>query len=83
MVKGCIIYTKKLVSLWKCSWSAAADFYNMVSSNSTWQRKNHLGRGSPEMDYKSTVAKEDKQKVFEGALPTTIYQAGHSEVGSV
>src|SRR5919108_1260246 len=38
------------------------------------------GRGSPEMKYKTTVAKEDKQKAFEGALPTTIYQAGYSEV---
>jgi hypothetical protein len=38
------------------------------------------GRGSPEMDYKPTIAKEDKQKAFEGALPTTMYQAGYSEV---
>jgi hypothetical protein len=38
------------------------------------------GRGSPEMNYKPTIAKEDKQKVFEGALPTTMYQAGYSEV---
>jgi hypothetical protein len=38
------------------------------------------GRGSPEMNYKPTKAKEDIQKKFEGALPTTIYQAGYSEV---
>ena len=38
------------------------------------------GRGSPEMKLLSEVAKEDKQKEFEGALPTTIYQAGFSEV---
>ena len=38
------------------------------------------GRGSPEMNYKPTVAKEDKQEMFKGALPTTIYQAGYSEV---
>ena len=38
------------------------------------------GRGSPEMRFLSEVAKEDKQKEFEGALPTTIYQAGFSEV---
>jgi hypothetical protein len=38
------------------------------------------GRGSPEMSYKPTIAKEDKQKAFEGALPTTMYQAGYSEV---
>jgi len=38
------------------------------------------GRGSPEMNYKPTIAKEDKQNRFKGALPTTIYQAGYSEV---
>jgi Glycosyl-hydrolase family 116, catalytic region len=38
------------------------------------------GRGSPEMKFLSEVAKEDKQKKFEGALPTTIYQTGFSEV---
>src|SRR5918912_1003597 len=38
------------------------------------------GRGSPEMKFSAEVAKEDKQKEFEGALPTTIYQAGFSEV---
>jgi glycogen debranching enzyme len=38
------------------------------------------GRGSPEMKFLSEVAKEDKQKEFQGALPTTIYQIGFSEV---
>jgi glycogen debranching enzyme len=38
------------------------------------------GRGSPEMKFLSEVAKVDKQKEFKGALPTTIYQAGFSEV---
>jgi glycogen debranching enzyme len=38
------------------------------------------GRGSPEMKFLSEEAKEDKQKEFSGALPTTIYQAGFSEV---
>ncbi|HEY1211957.1 MAG TPA: GH116 family glycosyl hydrolase, partial [Nitrososphaera sp.] len=38
------------------------------------------GRGSPEMKFISEVAEEDKQKEFAGALPTTIYQAGFSEV---
>jgi hypothetical protein len=38
------------------------------------------GRGSPEMNYTPTIAKEDKQKAFHGALPTTMYQAGYSEV---
>jgi hypothetical protein len=38
------------------------------------------GRGSPEMKFLSEVAKEDLQKEFQGALPTTIYQAGFSEI---
>ena len=38
------------------------------------------GRGSPEMKFMSEEAKEDKQKEFAGALPTTIYQVGFSEV---
>jgi glycogen debranching enzyme len=38
------------------------------------------GRGSPEMKFLCEEAKEDKQKKFSGALPTTIYQAGFSEV---
>ncbi len=38
------------------------------------------GRGSPEMDFLPEQAKDEKQKEFAGALPTTIYQAGFSEV---
>jgi hypothetical protein len=38
------------------------------------------GRGSPEMKFSAEVAADNKQKEFEGALPTTIYQAGFSEV---
>src|SRR5919205_4651685 len=38
------------------------------------------GRGSPRMKFSAEVAKANKQKEFEGALPTTIYQAGFSEV---
>ena len=38
------------------------------------------GRGSPDMKFLCEEAKEDKQKEFLGALPTTIYQAGFSEV---
>jgi len=38
------------------------------------------GRGSPDMKFLSEEAKEDKQKEFLGALPSTIYQAGFSEV---
>jgi hypothetical protein len=32
------------------------------------------------MKFLSEVAKENKQKEFQGALPTTIYQIGFSEV---
>ncbi len=38
------------------------------------------GRGSPEMKFLSAVASDDIEKKFEGALPTTIYQAGFSEI---
>jgi glycogen debranching enzyme len=38
------------------------------------------GRGSPEMKFMSEEAEEDNQKDFAGALPTTIYQAGFSEI---
>jgi glycogen debranching enzyme len=38
------------------------------------------GRGSPQMKFSAEVAKANKQKEFEGALPTTMYQAGFSEV---
>ena len=38
------------------------------------------GRGSPAMKFMSEEANEDKQKDFAGALPTTIYQAGFSEI---
>ncbi|MCI0564471.1 MAG: glycoside hydrolase family 116 protein, partial [Nitrososphaera sp.] len=37
------------------------------------------GRGSPEMDFSAEVADAAKEKEFEGALPTTIYQVGFSE----
>src|ERR671929_849717 len=38
------------------------------------------GRGSPDMNFSAEVAVNEKEKEFEGALPTTIYQAGFSEV---
>jgi hypothetical protein len=37
------------------------------------------GRGSPQMNFSAEVADEDKEREFEGALPTTIYQIGFSE----
>jgi hypothetical protein len=37
------------------------------------------GRGSPEMNFTAEVADSEKEKEFEGALPTTIYQVGFSE----
>lgn len=44
------------------------------------REKRVYGRGSPEMKFLSEEAEEDKQKEFAGALPTTIYQAGFSEL---
>jgi glycogen debranching enzyme len=51
--------------------------HQILSTNS---EKLVYGRGSPEMKFLSETAGEDKRKEFEGALPTTIYQAGFSEV---
>src|SRR5919107_2813088 len=39
-----------------------------------------FGRGSPGMNFLAEVAEEETEKRFAGALPTTIYQAGFSEV---
>jgi hypothetical protein len=38
------------------------------------------GRGSPEMKFVPQEVKDDQQKELAGALPTTIYQAGFSEI---
>ena len=38
------------------------------------------GRGSPEMKFLSVVASDDIENTFKGALPTTIYRTGFSEV---
>src|SRR5919199_1422904 len=70
------------------SWFHSGNIHGVLQQISTiWshqivpgKEKIIYGRGSPEMNYKPTIAKEDKQKVFEGALPTTMYQAGYSEV---
>src|SRR6188472_3106268 len=51
---------------------------HQISSSNT--EKLVYGRGSPEMKFLSEVAKEDNEKQFEGALPTTIFQAGFSEI---
>jgi Glycosyl-hydrolase family 116, catalytic region len=44
------------------------------------EQKVVYGRGSPGMNFSSELANEEKLKEYEGALPTTIYQAGFSEV---
>ena len=44
------------------------------------QEKLVYGRGSPEMKFLSEVASVNKKMEFDGALPTTIYQAGFSEI---
>jgi hypothetical protein len=33
-------------------------------------------RGSPEMEFSPKIVKADKEREFERALPTTIYQVG-------
>lgn len=38
------------------------------------------GRGSPDMNFKSETVQEQRENEFAGALPTTIYQEGFSEV---
>src|ERR1041385_6158128 len=38
------------------------------------------GRGSPNTKFSAIVASDEKKKELEGALPTTIYQTGFSEV---
>jgi len=38
------------------------------------------GRGSPDMKFMSETVQEQKEREFAGALPTTIYQEGFSEV---
>jgi hypothetical protein len=70
------------------SWFHSGNVHGVLQQISTiWthqivpgKEKIIYGRGSPEMNYTPTIAKEDKQNTFGGALPTTIYQAGHSEV---
>jgi hypothetical protein len=70
------------------SWFHSGNIHGVLQQISTiWshqiapgKEKIVYGRGSPEMNYNPTIAKEDKQKTFEGALPTTVYQAGYSEV---
>lgn len=54
----------------------------LIWSHQIEQGKEKLvyGRGSPEMKFLSEEAKEDTQKEFAGALPTTIYQVGFSEI---
>lgn len=44
------------------------------------EQKLVYGRGSSEMKFTSEVVNEKKMQEFNGALPTTIYQAGFSEV---
>src|SRR5918911_377148 len=70
------------------SWFHSGNVHGVLQQISTiWshqivpgKEKIVYGRGSPEMNYKPTIAKEGKQNTFEGALPTTIYKAGYSEV---
>ena len=58
----------------------SANFPNLVTSNNTEQGKNSIGRGWPDTKFLAEVAEAQKEKTFTGAFPTTIYQAGFSEV---
>lgn len=62
--------------------TAALQQLYLIWSHQIEQGKEKLvyGRGSPEMKFLSEEAKEDTQKEFAGALPTTIYQVGFSEI---
>jgi hypothetical protein len=70
------------------SWFHSGNFHGLLQQISTiWshqiesgKEKIVYGRGAPEMKYYPTTTNTDIQKKFEGALPTTIYQAGYSEV---
>jgi hypothetical protein len=70
------------------SWFHSGNVHGVLQQISTiWshqivpgKEKIVYGRGSPEVNYQPTIAKEDRQKAFHGALPTTMYQAGYSEV---
>ncbi len=70
------------------SWFHSGNIHGLLQQLSTiWSHQIEVGkekivygRGSPEMKYTSTRATKEVQKKFEGALPTTIYQAGYSEV---
>jgi hypothetical protein len=62
------------------SWFHSGNIHGVLQQISTiWshqivpgKEKIIYGRGSPEMNYKPTIAKEDKQNTFHGALPTTM-----------
>src|SRR5919202_4223466 len=70
------------------SWFHSGNVHEVLQNISTiWshqivpgKEKIIYGRGSPEMNYRPTIAKEDKQNTFKGALPTTMYQTGYTEV---
>jgi familyl 116 glycosyl hydrolase-like protein len=77
MVQRCIVHLTGLVTFWQHDRSIEAVVFDMVEPG---KEKLVYGRGSPEMRFLSEEAKQDKQKEFAGALPTTIYQVGFSEV---
>ena len=73
------IYSQRLVSIGNIRGELEHIYrYGLIKYNVD-REKLVYGRGSPEMKFLSEVASVDKQKEFEGALPTTIYQAGFSE----
>jgi hypothetical protein len=51
-----------------------------ILSNRCYRSNHYKGRGSPDLKFSANAGGIDVQKKFEGALPTTIYQVGFSEV---
>jgi glycogen debranching enzyme len=81
MVQRCILYFTRLESVGQYYCRSTASVYLIWSHQiEPGREKLVYGRGSPEMKFMSEEVKENKQKEFAGALPTTIYQAGFSEI---
>ncbi|MGH9992187.1 MAG: GH116 family glycosyl hydrolase, partial [Nitrososphaera sp.] len=69
---------------WFMSGNAAAALHqaSLIWSHQIQPGREKLvyGRGSPDMKFASETVPTNKEVAFEGALPTTIYQEGYSEV---
>jgi hypothetical protein len=67
-------------------WSHQIEATNINNINASSGKQNTLkekivyGRGSPEEQFHTSTLPDDQREAFSGALPTTIYQAGYSEI---